>query len=138
MESMTPEEVTRRNEAIALFMGWELIGDYWDMDPEDENPDCNSTISRDSLDFHLHWWCMMPVLERILSNPHSGFEIDGNQEESQRKGVFHCFLHAVSWSNTSSGDSASMIEAVWMAVSEWVLSRATPEKQDGRGKQDKA
>lgn len=118
--NMTPEEVTRRNEAIALFMDWQYsMGVWWSNVDEGGFP-------HEVLYFDVSWDDLMPVVEKMImpQNPALGDlcivplgngQVRVHFSENQTGTVYHY--------------STSMIEAVWMAVSEWVLARETPEKQ---------
>jgi hypothetical protein len=98
---MEQDEITRRNVAIAEYMG--LKTDY---SPEE----CMGFPPFPSYD--EAWGFLMPVVRKITEESLLGFHIFPPMDDT-----FTCrFGMGKNWS----GDT--MIEAVWMAVSDYVLS----------------
>lgn len=117
---MTPEETVRRNEAIANFMGYDRRGssesDYIWHDP--------AGWFRIEINFHERWEILMPVVEKIIKTWDKNAQIGRHNDHPYN---FPATLHYAFWAVENQGKP--MTEAVWMAVSDWVLSRETPEKQ---------
>ena len=111
---MEASEIARRNIAIAAYMGWEMATDFHTnatitIDPERRNDYAfwtwNPPFNRD-MDL------LMPVVEKIMKEKKEGFHLLLSKNGySCRFGTERNFV----------GDT--MVEAAWMAVSEYVLSR---------------
>jgi len=112
---MEASEIARRNIAIAAYMGWEMATDFHTkatitIDPERRNDYAfwtwNPPFNRD-MDL------LMPVVEKIMKESNLGFHFFppfGRDTFVCRFGTERNFV----------GDT--MIEAAWMAVSEYVLA----------------
>lgn len=90
---MEQDEITRRNVAIAEYMRW--------------------VKEMDGFDFHQQWELLMPTVEKITKESNLGFHFFppfGRDTFVCRFGTERNYV----------GDT--MIEATWMAVSEYVLT----------------
>ena len=97
--SMEQDEITRRNVAIAEYMGW--------------------VKEMDDFDFHQQWELLMPTVEKIMGefseNIHSWLPMSSDSPK-----MFHSKLHGAFW--LIEGMDKPLIERVWLAVSEYVLA----------------
>lgn len=106
---MEASEIIRRNEAIARYMGWQFAnGAWW------EN-DVAFPFSSDMLDFHSNWSRLMPVVEKILLATRGEMRMGFRNEDV-------CFEVFSPRMNYLAHGNGTMIEAVWMAVSDYCLS----------------
>lgn len=97
---MEQDEITRRNVAIAEYMHPNLAHDH-------------HFIAGSSHEYHCSWEWLMPVVETILDESNLGFHLFppmGHETFTCRFGM----------GKNHVGDT--MIEATWLAVSEYVLA----------------
>ena len=95
---MEQDEITRRNVAIAEYMYPNLVYD-------DHVGACH--------EYHCSYEWLMPVVEKIINDSLLGFHFF----PPFGREVFTCRL-----GTNRNSDGKSMIEATWLAVSEYVLS----------------
>jgi len=107
---MEASEIIRRNEAIAKYLGWEKISrgpqhyTVWES-PDGWNYPC--------LEFDEKWEMLMHAVEKIIKESNLGFHFFppfGRDTFVCRFGTERNYV----------GDT--MIEATWLAVSEYVLA----------------
>jgi hypothetical protein len=117
---MEESEITRRNEAIARYMGWTLVDGWW------KNHESFLFLSW-QLEFHSNWSWLMPCVEEIVAQAGLSYNI---LRDDFGDGVFYkCDFnpeHYGSYIHGMRGFGKTMIEAVWMAVSDYCLSLETP------------
>lgn len=120
---MEASEITRRNEAIAKYMGWTLLqrnddgnGDWWMTEEERSAMPDMSGVYHGELPFNSDWRALMPVVEKMLSQSSSiiGSMVGLVREQS---GEFTVMLQG-----GNIGKEPTMIEAVFRAVSDYCLS----------------
>ena len=106
---MEQDEITRRNVAIEAFNGTDKRKQGWYID--ENGSECWSYYP--ARDFREDWKLLMPVVEKITKESNLGFHFF----PPFGREVFTCRL-----GTNKNSEGKSMIEATWMAVSEYVLS----------------
>ena len=112
---MEQDEIARRNIAIATYMGWQVTNDvvHGGKIACDRDSKHGYTYWTSSPAFNVDWNLLMPTVEKITKESNLGFHFFppfGRDTFVCRFGTERNYV----------GDT--MIEATWMAVSEYVLS----------------
>ena len=119
---MEASEITRRNVAIARYMGWEKNeAELW-------NPQPVNTYSDDALRFHSDWNWLMPAVEKVIQETGAEFELRRDDIGDGMAGHY-CWFRAMPYGRLSIDIQAAektMIGAVWMIVSDYCLSLEKP------------
>ena len=105
---MEQDEIVRRNVAIAEYMGWKLSQGAW------FDPDAGFPHSTEMLAFNTDWSILMPVVEKITKESNLGFHFF----PPFGREVFTC-----RFGTNKNYVGGSMIEATWLAVSGYILSK---------------
>ena len=115
---MEQDEITRRNVAIAEYMGWEYLRTHTDglmhwLLPE------NRIGTGFEACFASDWSVLMPAVEKIMGefseNIHSWLPMSSDNPK-----MFHSKLHGAFW--LIEGMDKPLIQRVWFVVSEYVLA----------------
>ena len=118
---MEQEEIARRNIAIAVYMGWQVTNDvvHGGKIACDRDSKHGYTYWTSSPPFNVDWNLLMPTVEKIMrefsENIHSWLPMSSDNPK-----MFHSKLHGAFW--LIEGMDKPLIERVWLAVSEYVLS----------------
>jgi hypothetical protein len=116
---MTPEEITRRNVAIATYMG--TITKY--------NPDtglwehCDGDdLEAACLEYHSDWRWLMSVVEKMIDEQSSDCVLSGpGYSSSIDDGFLADFFSDKRAQFQSQGKGKTLIMAVFIAVSDWII-----------------
>ncbi len=116
---MEQDEITRRNVAIAEYMDGKQGFVIYDSDLYDYRPMTIEEQQHHVRQYNLHWEHIMPAVEKIMrefsENIHSWLPMSSDNPK-----MFHSKLHGAFW--LIEGMDKPLIERVWLAVSEYVLS----------------
>lgn len=124
---MEQSEIQRRNEAIAKYMGWKpwTVGEEPPNDGYFPPPGVGEATFyfTEDLDFHKEWELLMSVVERLSCE---GWSVRLCERDSD--GMYPCTISDMKGRVTLTGAtlvsnrSRHFVEAVWLAVSDYVLS----------------
>lgn len=112
---MEQYEITRRNVAIAEYMGW-VKNKYstWYFPPKDAPVDLHELYGTEQFYFNKDWQWLMPVVEKIMEESRLAFHAFPKGSGGKSVCRFGMLL--------KNEVGSTMIEATWKAVSEYVLS----------------
>lgn len=112
MTSMEQDEITRRNVAIAEYMGWEYLRTHTDGLMHWILPGNRIGTGVEAC-FASDWSVLMPAVEKIINESLLGFHVFPPLDHE----TFACRF---GMGKNYMGNT--MIEATWLAVSEYVLA----------------
>ena len=117
---MEQDEITRRNVAIAEYMGAEEMWVRKDFeDPHHRDMPWQLLGKVKQVPYHEDWKLLMPAVEKIMGefseNIHSWLPMSSDSPK-----MFHSKLHGAFW--LIEGMDKPLIERVWFVVSEYVLA----------------
>lgn len=118
---MEQSEIQRRNEAIAKYMGAKMY-DHGDGTWQLVFPSGGGVWPQE-LSYHKEWGLLMPVVERLSCE---GWSVRLCERDSD--GMYPCTISDMKGRVTLTGAtlvsnrSRHFVEAVWLAVSDYVLS----------------
>jgi hypothetical protein len=109
--NITEEEIARRNEAIAAFMGWQhSMGIWWSNMDEGGFP-------HQVLYFHNEWNDLMPVVEKILGEWKPEMILGKNCDCKEN------FPHHFHWEIfATERQGTPLITRLWTAVSDYIVA----------------
>ena len=105
--------------------GNKLIADFMDVkigiDKFSWRIGCIEPLRESHLNYHKEWGWLMPVIEKIENGLKWKYSVDvGNNLYAINENKYCCVLHDAGNATCLEVESASKIEAVWLAVVEFI------------------